>query len=179
MSCPCLVHVLSRTSSVIFNSCYLRFQAGYRHGKYKLLWGDHTKGGWYGEEFSRRNHRKLKNKIDWEQIQIKLISDQNIVDLEESDWDLEDDKRVPEDNPNENFEDLGKDQPIMLFDVESDPRETKDISKENESIVNLMLEKLISESKTMRKGNFELKSVLGHPFFHGGNFMPGWCKPEV
>ena len=108
-----------------------------------------------------------------------MISDQNIVDLEESDWDLDDDKRVPEENPNENFEDLGKDQPLMLFDVESDPRETKDISKENENIVDLILEKLISESKTMRKGNFELKSVLGHPFFHGGNFMPGWCKPEV
>ena len=67
----------------------------------------------------------------------------------------------------------------MLFDVEIDPRETKDISKENENIVKQMLEKLISESKSMRKGNFELKSVLGHPFFHGGNFMPGWCKAEV
>ena len=152
-------------------------KAGYRYGKYKLLWGDHPKGGWYSS-WMEKTGRKLKNKIDWEQIQIKLVADQNIVDLEESDWDLEDDKRVPNENPDDNFETIGRDQPVMLFDIVSDPRETKDISKDNNDIVKTILAKIVKVSKSMRKGNFELKSVLGHPFFHGGNFMPGWCIAE-
>ena len=62
--------------------------------------------------------------------------------------------------------------------MEADPRETEDIAEQFPDIVKRMKGKLLDASKTMRKGNFELKSVLGHPFFHGGNFMPGWCRPE-
>ena len=100
------------------------------------------------------------------------------MDLEEEDWDLDDDKRSPDDNPDTNFEELGRDQKIMLFDIDTDPRETRDISGENEKLVKLIIDKIIAASRTMRKGNFDLKSVLGHPFFYGGNFMPGWCKAE-
>ena len=66
----------------------------------------------------------------------------------------------------------------MLFDVEKDPTETEDISEQFPEIVAAMKNKLLEASRTMRRGNFELKSTLGHPFFHGGNFMPGWCKAE-
>ena len=88
-------------------------QAGYRLGRYKLLWGEHTKGGWYNNynnnnnsssSSSSRAARKLNNKIDWEQLQIKLVEDLNLVDLEEADWDMEDDKRVPATNPSTDFE---------------------------------------------------------------------------
>ena len=83
-------------------------QAGYRLGRYKLLWGEHTKGEWYNNynnsSSSSRAARKLNNKIDWEQLQIKLVEDLNLVDLEEADWDMEDDKRVPATNPSTDFE---------------------------------------------------------------------------
>ena len=82
-------------------------QAGYRLGRYKLLWGEHTKGEWYNNynnsSSSSRAARKLNNKIDWEQLQIKLVEDLNLVDLEEADWDMEDDKRVPATNPSTDF----------------------------------------------------------------------------
>ena len=91
-------------------------QAGYRLGRYKLLWGEHTKGEWYNNYNNNNNNnnnnnssssraaRKLNNKIDWEQLQIKLVEDLNLVDLEEADWDMEDDKRVPATNPSTDFE---------------------------------------------------------------------------
>ena len=149
-------------------------QAGYRRGRHKLLWGEHSKDGWYGA--GARAGRKLRGKIDWERLQLKLISDNNKVDPEDEDWDLEDDKRTPE--ASEDFEKLSEEQPVMLFDVEKDPTETEDISEQFPEIVAAMKNKLLEASRTMRRGNFELKSTLGHPFFHGGNFMPGWCKAE-
>ena len=84
-------------------------QAGYRLGRYKLLWGEHTKGDWYNNYNNNNNNssraaRKLNNKIDWEQLQIKLVEDLNLVDLEEADWDMEDNKRVPATNPSTDFE---------------------------------------------------------------------------
>ena len=150
-------------------------QAGYRRGRYKLLWGEHGKGGWYGG----RQDRRLKDKINWEDIQIKLIEDHNIVDLEENDWDLEDDKMSPADNPTEDFTLMSRNQTVQLYDLEQDPRELHDISDQHPDIVQTLIQKLNEAAATMRKGNFELKSVLGHPFFHAGNFSPGWCKPEV
>ena len=87
-------------------------------------------------------------------------------------------KRVPDNNPEDNFEEMAQGQKIMLFDIDHDPRETKDISNENEKLVKLITDKIIAASRTMRRGNFNLKSVLGHPFFYGGNFSPGWCRAE-
>ena len=60
-----------------------------------------------------------------------------------------------------------------------DQLELKDISDQEPHLVHTILAKLREAAATMRKGNFELKSVLGHPFFHGGNFAPGWCKPDL
>ena len=148
-------------------------QAGYRSGKYKLLWGDHSKDGWY------RRARKLKDKIPWEELQIKLVADQNIFRLEDTDWDLEDDKMSPVENPRDDFEFLSQNQTVRLYDLEADPREVRDLSDQEPQLVQTILDKLRLAAKTMRKGNFEPKSVLGHPFFHGGNFAPGWCKPEL
>ena len=148
-------------------------QAGFRSGRYKLLWGEHPKGEWYG-----RRGRKLKDKIDWEQLQLKLLEDDNIVDLEENDWDLEDDKSSPADNPIENFDLLSQNQTVLLFDIEEDPRELQDISEQHPDIVQSIIAQLKQAAASMRKGNFDLKSVLGHPFFHAGNFAPGWCIAE-
>ena len=108
-----------------------------------------------------------------------MIEDDNIVDLEENDWDLEDDKMSPVDNPTEDFELLSRNQTVQLYDIDQDPRELNDISDKHPEIVQSILEKLRLAAASMRRGNFEVKSVLGHPFFHGGNFAPGWCKPEI
>lgn len=165
----------SKRDEFVYNLKTAPFKAGYRMGKYKLLWGEHSKGGWYGESF----HKSQRNlKINWEKIQQKLVTDWNFVNLEEEDWDLDDEKRKPSENPVEDFAEISKDQPIMLFNVEHDPIETNDISKENQEVVKTMIDKILRASKSIRRGNFEPRSVLGHPFFHGGNFMPGWCKPE-
>ena len=164
----------SQRHEFVYNLKTAPFKAGYRMGPYKLLWGEHSKGGWYGKSFLKQRNLKL----NWEKIQKKLITDWNLVDLDEDDWDLDDEKKRPYGNPSEEFEEISRNQPIMLFDIEKDPTETNDISKENQKIVSTMKEKILSASKSMRKGNFETRSVLGHPFFHGGNFMPGWCNPE-
>ena len=166
----------SRRNEFVYNIKTAPFKAGYRLGRYKLLWGEHNKGGWYGADLRESNSRNLK--IDWENLQKKLVDEWNLVDLDDEDWDLEDEKRTPSTNPNQDFEELSKDQPIILFDIEKDPLETKDISRDNSVVVNEILKKILNASKTMRTGNFNAKSVLGHPFFHGGNFVPGWCNPE-
>ena len=147
-------------------------------GDYKLLWGEQPKGDWFAPDLGLRA-RKLTNKIDWERLQVKLMENQNLIDLEENDWDMEDEKNVPLDDPVGNFDKLSRNQPFMLFDVIEDPEERRDISKENPKIVAVMKKRLKEASRTMRQGNFELKSILGHPFMRGGNFMPGWCHPEV
>ena len=165
----------SKRNEFIYNIKTSPFKAGYRMGDYKLLWGEQPKGGWYTLDHGGRS-RKLK--IDWENIQIKLLKNQNLVDLEENDWDLDDEKNTPLDNPIEIFEQISRDQPVMLFDIKEDPTETKNIAKMNPEVVKIMKKKIRDAAKSMRKGNFELKSVLGHPFFKGGNFMPGWCIPE-
>ena len=149
-----------------------------RMGDYKLLWGEQPKGNWFALDNSHRA-RKLTNKIDWERLQVKLMENQNLIDLEENDWDMEDEKNVPLDDPVGNFDKLSRNQPFKLFDVKEDPEERRDISKENPKIVAVMKKRLKEASRTMRQGNFELKSILGHPFMRGGNFMPGWCHPEV
>ena len=107
------------------------------------------------------------------------MADQNIFQLEDTDWDLEDDKMSPVENPQDDFDFLSRNQTVQLYDIESDPRELNDISGQEPHLVQQLLDKLRLAATTMRKGNFELKSVLGHPFFHGGNFAPGWCKPEL
>ena len=165
----------SKRNEFIYNIKTSPFKAGYRMGDYKLLWGEQPKGGWYKIE---QEDRARKLKIDWEEIQIKLVKNQNLVDLEENEWDLDDEKNTPLDNPIEIFEELSRDQPVMLFDIKEDPTETKNIAETNPEIVKIIKKKIRDAAKSMRKGNFELKSVLGHPFFNGGNFMPGWCIPE-
>jgi len=167
----------SKRNEFVYNIKTSPFKAGFRMGDYKLLWGEHAKGNWYTVNDKSRA-RKFKNKINWEAIQIKLMNNQNLVDLEENEWDLDDEKGTPSENPVEDFDELSKDQPAQLFDIIEDPEERNNIADENPEIVKLMKRKLRDASRTMRKGNFELKSVLGHPFLHGGNFMPGWCVPE-
>ena len=108
-----------------------------------------------------------------------MVADQNIFQLEDTDWDLEDDKMSPVENPRDDFEFLSQNQTVRLYDLEADPREVRDLSDQEPQLVQTILDKLRLAAKTMRKGNFEPKSVLGHPFFHGGNFAPGWCKPEL
>ena len=149
-----------------------------RMGDYKLLWGEHPKGNWYSLDGDKRS-RKLNNKIDWEAFQIKLMENQDLIDLEENDWDLEDEKNVPSEDPVGNFDKLSRNQPFMLFDLKEDPEERIDIAKDNPDIVSIMKRRVKEASESMRQGNFELKSLLGHPFLRGGNFMPGWCHPEV
>jgi hypothetical protein len=147
-------------------------------GDYKLLWGEQPKGEWFALEPAGRA-RKLNNRIDWEALQLRLIDSQNLIDLEENDWDMEDEKNVPLEDPVGNFDKLSRNQPFLLFDIKEDPEERKDISKENPDIVSVMKRRLKDASRTMRQGNFEPKSMLGHPFLRGGNFLPGWCIPEV
>ena len=149
-----------------------------RMGDYKLLWGEQPKGNWFTLENGRRG-RKLNKKIDWEALQIKLMENQNLIDLEENDWDLEDEKNVPSEDPSANFDKLSRNQPFQLFDLKDDPEERNNIAKENSEIVAIMKGRVREASETMRKGNFEFKSILGHPFMRGGNFMPGWCVPEI
>merc|ERR1712156_453371 len=77
----------SRRTESVYNIKTSPFKAGYRMGDYKLLWGEQPKGGWY--QVNDREGKKLKNKINWEDIQIKLMNDQYLVDLEENEWDLD------------------------------------------------------------------------------------------
>ena len=169
----------SRRTEFVYNIKTSPFKAGYRMGDYKLLWGEHPKGDWFSPQDDSRLARKLRNKIDWEEIQLKLMENENLIDLEENDWDMEDEKGVPLEDPVGSFDKLTRNQPAMLFDVMEDPEEKRDIAKENPKIVSVMKRRLKEASRTMRAGNFELKSILGHPFLRGGNFMPGWCVPEV
>jgi len=170
----------SRRTEFVYNIKTSPFKAGYRMGDYKLLWGEHPKGDWFPPlQEDSRMARKLRNKIDWEEIQLKLMENENLIDLEENDWDMEDEKGVPLEDPVGSFDKLTRNQPAMLFDVMEDPEEKRDIAKENPKIVSVMKRRLKEASRTMRAGNFELKSILGHPFLRGGNFMPGWCVPEV
>ena len=147
-------------------------------GDYKLLWGEQPKGNWFTLDDGKRG-RKLNNKIDWEALQIKLMENQNLIDLEENDWDLEDQKNVPSEDPSANFDKLSRNAPFQLFDLKEDPEERNNIAKENSEIVAIMKGRVREASETMSPGNFEFKSILGHPFMRGGNFMPGWCVPEV
>ena len=169
----------SRRTEFVYNIKTSPFKAGYRMSDYKLLWGEHPKGDWFSPQEDSRLARKLRNKIDWEEIQLKLMENENLIDLEENDWDMEDEKGVPLEDPVGSFDKLTRNQPAMLFDVMEDPEEKRDIAKENPKIVSVMKRRLKEASRTMRAGNFELKSILGHPFLRGGNFMPGWCVPEV
>merc|ERR1712192_389668 len=153
----------SKRTEFVYNIKTSPFKAGYRMGDYKLLWGEQPKGEWFTPDQDSSRARKLRNKIDWE----------------ENDWDMEDEKGAPVSDPVGSFDKLSRSQPFMLFDVVEDPEERNDIAKENPKIVSVMKHKLKEASRTMRAGNFELKSILGHPFLRGGNFMPGWCIPEV
>ena len=169
----------SKRTEFVYNIKTSPFKAGYRMGDYKLLWGEQPKGDWFTPDQDSTRARKLRNKIDWEEIQLKLMENENLIDLEENDWDMEDEKSAPVSDPVGSFDKLSRSQPFMLFDVVEDPEERRNIAKENPKIVSVMKHRLKEASRTMRAGNFELKSILGHPFLRGGNFMPGWCIPEV
>jgi len=157
----------------VYNIKTSPFKAGYRLGDYKLLWGEHSKGRWY----DWRTGRKFK--LDWERIQTKLTADHNLVDLEEDDWDLEDEKSSPSLDPAADFLVLSREQPVQLYNIAEDPLETEDLAVRQPELVETLKQRLRQAAATMRPGNFELKSALGHPFFRGGNFMPGWCIPET
>ena len=101
------------------------------------------------------------------------------VDLEEDDWDLEDEKSSPSLDPAGDFLVLSRGQPVQLYNIAEDPLETEDLAVRQPELVETLKQRLRQAAATMRPGNFELKSALGHPFFRGANFMPGWCIPET
>ena len=107
------------------------------------------------------------------------MTNDNLIDLEESDWDMEDDRDAPIEDPSGNFDKLSRSQLVVLFDLAEDPEERNNIAESNPEIVAAMKRRVRKASTTMRQGNFEPKSLIGHPFLRGGNFMPGWCIAQV
>ena len=168
----------SKRTEFVYNIKTSPFKAGYRMGDFKLLWGEQPKGDWFTLEQDSTRARKLRNKIDWEGIQMKLTSENNKVDLDEDDWDLEEKKSLPAENPDEDFESLSVGAEVRLYNVRTDPEERIDLAESQPDVVEVMKQKILEQARTMRRANFRQRSVLGHPFLHGGNFMPGWCVAE-
>jgi arylsulfatase B/arylsulfatase I/J len=64
---------------------------------------------------------------------------------------------------------------IQLYDVESDPYEKQELSKENPKIVKMMLEKLqVHKSKAVQPGNKD-SDPKGNPKYFGGVWTP-WLQ---